>query len=241
MNTNRQFKNPLFLDIETVSCVPSYDELDERRKALWLKKATFLGAQTPEEQVTLFAEKAGIFAEFGKIVVIAIGYVAEEAGREVLYVKGLYGHDEKTLLLDFNRILAQFSTHPSFQLCAHNGKEFDFPYLCRRMTVHGIPLPNVLNLQGKKPWEINHLDTIEMWKFGDRKNYTSLDLLGAIFDIPSSKDMMHGSEVGEYYYKKNDLMSIMTYCRKDVVALAQVFRKMTFLPLLPTEAIKYVD
>ena len=241
MNTNRQFKNPLFLDIETVSCVATYEELNERRKALWCKKAAFMGAQTPEEQARLFAEKAGIFAEFGKIVVIAIGYVAQEEESEVLYVKGLYGDDEKALLLDFKRILTQFAQHPSLQLCAHNGKEFDFPYLCRRMTVHGIPLPDVLDLQGKKPWEVHHLDTMEMWKFGDRKNYTSLDLLGALFEIPSSKDVMHGSEVGAYYYEKKDLMSIMRYCRQDVVALAQVFRKMTFLPPLPTKQVQYID
>lgn len=235
------FKNPLFLDIETVSSHASYDDLDERLQTLWCRKASSLGAKTLEEQVSLFAEKAGIFAEFGKVVVIALGYVSEENGHETLSVKALYGHDEKALLLDFKRFLNQFSKNPGLQLCAHNGKEFDFPYLCRRMTVHGISLPEVLNLKGKKPWEVNHLDTMEMWKFGDRKSYTSLDLLGAIFNIPSSKDMMQGSEVSHYYYEKKDLESIMTYCRKDVVALAQVFRKMSFLPIFEAEAIRIVD
>ena len=241
MNQSRQFKNPLFLDIETVPCVARYEELNDRMKELWDRKASFLGAQTKEEQAASFEEKAGIFAEFGKIIVIAIGYIAEEQGRDILYIKSLQGHDEKALLLEFKQILTQFSSYPTLQLCAHNGKEFDFPYLCRRMTVHGIPLPQTLDLQGKKPWEVNHLDTSEMWKFGDRKNYTSLDLLGAIFNISSSKDLMKGSEVSEYYYKKNDLESITTYCKKDVVALAQIFRKMTFLPLLEDNAIQFVD
>lgn len=240
MHEDRTFTNPLFLDIETVPCARSYEALDERRQKLWLKKAASLRAQTLEEQTGLFAERAGIFAEFGKVVVIAIGYVAEDGGREILYVKGLCGDDEKGLLMDFKRIVTQFAARSDLQLCAHNGKEFDFPYLCRRMTAHGIPLPKVLDLQGKKPWEVGHLDTMEMWKFGDRKSYTSLDLLGATLGIASSKDAMHGSEVGTYYYERQDLESIVKYCTKDVVALVQVFRKMTFLPLLPEDAIKYV-
>ena len=238
---SRHFKNPLFLDIETVSSAPRYEDLDQRMQALWMRKATSLGAQTTEEQITLFKERAGIYAEFGKVIVICIGYIAREADKEVLYIKSLQGDDEKKLLLEFKALLQQFSNQPSLQLCAHNGKEFDFPYLCRRMTIHGIKLPEALNLRGKKPWEVNHLDTMEMWKFGDRKSYTSLDLLGAILAVPSSKDAMQGSEVGTYYYEKNDLKSIVTYCKKDVVALAQVFRKMTFEPLLPPEVIKYVD
>ena len=240
MHTHRQFKNPLFLDIETVPSVPNYDALTPRHQELWLKKASFLGSQTKEEQIAAFSEKAGIFAEFGKVVVISIGYLAQENGREILYVKSFGGDDEKVLLSNFQKTINQFAQHPDLQLCAHNGKEFDFPYLCRRMTVHGITLPRPLDLQGKKPWEVPHLDTMEMWKFGDRKNYTALDLLATIFDIPSSKEAMQGSQVSAYYYEKNDLNAIMKYCSKDVVVLAQVFRKMNFLPLLKENDIQYV-
>ncbi|MEM7361908.1 MAG: 3'-5' exonuclease [Bacteroidota bacterium] len=242
MISQRLLKNPLFLDIETVSCTSSFAELDERFQQLWRKKARTLGAATAEEEERLFAERAAIFSEFGKIVVIALGYISEEEGREVLSVKALYGDDEKALLLDFKRLIEQFSAARNpLQLCAHNGKEFDFPYLCRRMVVHGIPWPTALSLQGKKPWEVNHVDTKEMWKFGDYKNYTSLDLLAALFEVPSSKDLMDGSQVSHYYYEKKDLQSIMVYCRKDVVALAQVFRKMSFQPLLTDDAIRLVE
>ncbi len=237
MSNLRRFTNPLFLDIETVSCVGAYEELSDRMKALWNKKAASFGACSPEEQASLFFERAGIFAEFGKVVAIAIGYIAQEETGETMYVKGIYNEDEKKLLNDFKQIVQQFESDPTLQLCAHNGKEFDFPYLCRRMTVHGIALPRVLDLSGKKPWEVNHLDTMELWKFGDRKSYTSLDLLGAIFGVPSSKEVMHGSEVNEYYYKKGELAKIMTYCREDVVATIQVFRKMHCMPLVAKEAI----
>lgn len=241
MHTNRRFKNPLFLDIETVPLVPNYEALDERRQALWLRKAAYLGAERVEEQQALFAEKGGIFAEFGKVIVIGIGYIAQEGGKEVLYVKALCGDDEQALLREFKDIVSGFAPKAPLQLCAHNGKEFDFPYLCRRMTVHGIRLPDALDLQGKKPWEVGHLDTMELWKFGDRKNYTSLDLLTATLGIPSSKDAMKGSEVSTYYYEKKDLESIVEYCKKDVIALAQVFRRMTFSALIAEGQVRYVD
>ena len=209
MAAQRFFKNPLFLDIETISCAASFGDLAERFQNLWRKKARTLGATTPEEEESLFEERAGIFAEFGKVIVIAVGYVSEEGGRDILSVKALYGHDEKALLLDFKRLIEKFSAaRGHLQLCAHNGKEFDFPYLCRRMVVHGILWPETLSLQGKKPWEVNHVDTKEMWKFGDYKNYTSLDLLTALFDVPSSKNVMDGSEVSHYYYKKKDLETL---------------------------------
>ena len=236
------FENPIFIDIETVGCTSNFDELSPRLQQVWRRKATFLGGETAEEQEALFAKKAGIFAEFGKVVVIAMGYIRRDAtGTPYLHVKGLAHKDEKQLLMQFKDFLAQFPHSATLQLCGHNIKEFDVPYLCRRMLVHAIPLPPVLDITGKKPWEVNHLDTMEMWKFGDYKRYTSLDLLAAIFDVPSSKTDMDGSEVHGYYYRTGDLDKITTYCCQDVVATAQVYRKLRCLPLLPEDAIKVIE
>jgi DNA polymerase elongation subunit (family B) len=121
---------------------------------------------------------------------------------------------------------------PKTKLCAHNGKEFDFPYLSRRMLVNSITLPSLLHLSGAKKWEVPHLDTMEMWKFGDYKHYTSLDLLLALFNIPSSKSEMDGSKVNGVYYQEKDLKKIATYCVSDVVAIAQLYLKMKNLPLI---------
>ena len=225
------FINPLFIDIETVSRVASYAELSPRWQALWCKKAKLLGAKTEEEQAALFFEKAGIFAEFGKVVVIAFGYIEKNQGKqEVLRFGSMADENEKSLLKKCKTWLSKFPSH--IQLCGHNGKEFDFPYLSRRMIVHGIALPSLLNTSGKKPWEVNHRDTMELWKFGDRKNFTSLDLLSALFGIPSSKEEMDGSEVNTYYYHKKDLQAIEKYCIKDVVNTVQVYRKIHGQPLI---------
>lgn len=225
------FKNLVFLDIETVSYVSSFKEVKEPIASFWLKKATFLGAQTEEEKKDLFFEKAGIFAEFGKIIVISLGWIAtDDQGENVLHVQGISSHNEKSLLEEFKKLLHTFSSS-NLQLCGHNIKEFDIPYICRRMTIHGIPLPSILDVAGKKPWEVNYIDTMELWKFGDRKNYTSLDLLSHLFNIPSSKSIMQNHQVNEYYYLRKDLPTIEEYCKQDVVATARLFCKLNFLPL----------
>ena len=230
------FQNPLFIDIETVSITSSYDQLSEGPKPLWFKKATYLGATTEEEKVALFFEKAGIFAEFGKVITIALGYITGRGQDVQLHVKSIASHDEVMLLKTLADLLNRFP-QDNLQLCAHNGKEFDFPYLCRRKTIQGIPLPNVLQIAGKKPWEVNHLDTMELWKFGDRKTYTSLDLLAQIFQIPSSKTLMDGSQVNHYYYVEKDLKKIAEYCEQDVIVTAQLFRKLHFLPIIQPDVI----
>ncbi len=233
-------KNILFLDIETVSGVSKYDNLEKGLKDLWDKKCSGprfdLENHTVEE---LYEKKAAIFAEFGKIVVIGMGFIySSENNPPELRLSALYDNDETRLLKNFKDLLEnKFS--PSTALCAHNGKEFDFPYICRRMTVLGIKLPKILQLSNKKPWEVPHLDTMEMWKFGDRKAYTSLDLLTNILNIPSSKDLMDGGMVHEYYYMKKDLESVKDYCLRDVIALAQVFLKMNFLDTIPEQNITY--
>jgi 3'-5' exonuclease len=220
-------KSILFLDIETVSCTGSYQELDDALKPLWDKKAAMIRKTDQEKASDLFFEKAAIYAEFGKVIVIGLGIVTfDEHDVPTLRVKALKGHDEKALLQDFKDVLATGFCQNSLRLCAHNGKEFDFPYLCRRMLVHGIPLPRVLDIAGKKPWEVAHLDTMELWKFGDRKSFTSLHLLATLFGISSSKEMMDGSEVNHYYYTGNNLGKIAAYCLQDVVVTVQLFLKM---------------
>jgi uncharacterized protein YprB with RNaseH-like and TPR domain len=228
---NQLLKDVLFLDIETVGCVDHYSKLSERLKIQWARKANFFKREELQTDEDLFHEKAGIYAEFGKIVVIAVGkYVVNDAGELGLRTKYFADDDEKKLLVDFKSMLEKLDG--STKLCAHNGKEFDFPYLSRRMLVNGIALPSLLDFAGRRPWEIPHLDTMELWKFGDYKHYTSLDLLAAIFNIPSSKGSMDGSMVNEAYYRQNALAKIAEYCVGDVVAVAQLYLKMKGMNLI---------
>lgn len=210
----------LFLDIETVSKVESYDKLVEVEKEFWDKKAKFLlkEDQLPED----IYKQAAIYAEFGKIVCISVGYISHH---EELRLKSFFGVDEKLLLEQFSEMLIKHYSGHGHLLCAHNGREFDFPYICRRMLVNGIKLPPILNIAGKKPWEIQHLDTMELWKFGDYKHYTALNLLAHVFDIPTPKDDINGSQVGDVYWQDKDLDRIVTYCQKDVVTIAQLVMK----------------
>ena len=212
-----EINNVLFLDIETVPLVYDYQQLNEPFKKLWDLKWQFHKDVTPEQQYA----KAGIYAEFAKVVCICVGYFNGKEFR----IKSFYGDDEKILLEDFKSTLEKhFSGHA---LCAHNGKEFDFPFMCRRMLFNGISLPEALQIQGKKPWEVTHLDTLELWKFGDYKNYTSLQLLAAIFNIPTPKDDIDGSQVAKVYYEEKNLERIKTYCAKDVVTVARLLQKMS--------------
>ncbi len=223
----RRIKNLLLLDIETVAACPSYDDLDERMQQLWDKKAGKLRkSEDSRTNAELFYEQGAIYAEFGRVVCIAFGgFYMDEQGEPALKVRSFSNTDEAALLREFKALIERY---PADQLilCAHNGKEFDYPYLCRRMLIHGIELPRALQIQGKKPWEILHQDTLEMWKFGDYKNFTSLDLLASVFQIPSSKDEMSGDRVTPVFYEENDLEKICRYCREDVVVLAQVYLKL---------------
>jgi 3'-5' exonuclease len=227
---NADLKDILFLDIETVGCANDYSKLNERLKAQWARKANFFKRDEGQTDEDLFYEKAGIYAEFGKIVVIAIGKYTEENGELGIRTKYFADHDEGKLLAEFLETVEKMG--PAVRLCAHNGKEFDFPYMCRRILVNGIQLPSVLNMSGKKPWEINHLDTLELWKFGDYKHYTSLDLLATIFKIPTSKGVMDGSMVSKVYYQEGDLKKIAEYCVGDVLAIAQLYLKFRGMPLV---------
>ncbi|MDX9932257.1 MAG: ribonuclease H-like domain-containing protein [Bacteroidales bacterium] len=228
------FSHILFLDIETVPAQPNYNALSDRMKHLWDKKAESLKRAETDTAETLY-EKAGIFAEFGKIICISTGVVI--SGKA--HLKSFFGHDEKDLLIEFADYLRDLPSRGVRLLCAHNGKEFDFPWICRRMMINGIRIPDILNIQGKKPWEISHIDTMELWKFGDFKNFTSLDLLTELFDIPTPKDDINGADVARVYYEEDDLIRIMQYCQKDVVALIQLLRRLNYMPLIPEVNVMY--
>lgn len=225
--------NILFLDIETVSLTADFESLPERLKAHWEKKSSFFRRDEPYED--LYFERAAIYAEFGKVLCIGVGGFYENGTK--LKVKSLYAEQEKDLLAAFSDLVEKHPAGKNLIVCAHNGKEFDFPFLCRRMLTNGIPLPRVLNISGKKPWEIPHLDTLEMWKFGDYKHYTSLDLLAAVLGIPGSKSTMNGSEVNTQYYVHKNTEKIIEYCREDVVVLAQLYLKLTGKNVIPDENI----
>ncbi len=232
-----QLGNILFLDIETVPIEPDYSDLDDITRELWSKKANRIKKQEGETAEDLFP-RAGIYAEFGKIVCVSCGFVTP---KEKIRIKSYADNDEKALLSAFARLLEKKYSSPGKLLCAHNGKEFDFPYIARRMLINGIRLPSILQIAGKKPWEIQHLDTLELWKFGDYKNYTSLNLLTHVFNIPTPKDDIDGSDVYKIYWNDNDLNRIVTYCQKDVVAIIQLFRRYRTEPLFTDEQIEITD
>lgn len=233
-----EYKNEdiLFLDIETVPQFESYSQLSETHKQLWDAKADRIS--NPDEAADEVYRRAGIYAEFGKIICISVGFIVKKDGELFLRVKSFADEDEKKLLIDFVDVLNKFSAKRNATLCAHNGKEFDFPYIARRCLINGIDLPSILRIAGKKPWEVKFLDTMELWKFGDYKHYTSLKLLTFIFDIPSPKDDIDGSQVAEVYYKEKDLERIVRYCEKDVLAVAQLYLRYNNKPLINPENIE---
>lgn len=236
MLSDIQLQDLLVLDIETVSQYASFSELDEDWQELWTKKAGALS--NPEVNASLLYERAAIYAEFGKIVCIGLGIFTAHNDHYALRVKAIYGHDEKALLTEFAELLNTRFNNARHRLVAHNGKEFDFPYICRRMLINGIPIPSILDVAGKKPWEIRHIDTMELWKFGDYKNYTSLNVLAKCFGIPSPKDDIDGSLVGHTYWQLKDLERIAVYCKKDIVTTARLLMKYKLLEPVPDDRIK---
>jgi len=215
----------LFLDIETAPLVYNYNDLDKQGRLLFESKTRFM--QNDEKSFEqLYGERGSIYAEFGKIVCISVGFVTNSSTGRQIRMKSYYHDDEEALLKQFSQLLGEHYNSPMSILCGHNAKEFDFPYICRRMLINGLELPATLNIAGKKPWEINHLDTMELWKFGDFKAYTSLALLCHVFKIPTPKDDISGADVARVYYEEKGLERIKVYCEKDVVALIQLFLKM---------------
>jgi DNA polymerase elongation subunit (family B) len=238
----RRAKNFLLLDIETVAAHASYDLLPERMQKLWDKKTTGLRkGDDVTSNADFFYDRGAIYSEFGKVVCIAFGAFYWNERDEIAFkVRSFSGDNEVQLLLDFKNLIEKYSAD-QLVLCAHNGKEFDFPFLCRRMLIHGIEIPKAMQTTGKKPWEIMHQDTMDLWKFGDYKSYTSLDLLAAVFDIPGSKNEMSGDQVTKVYYEEADLEKISRYCREDVVVLAQIYLRLNCLKMVPQENITRVE
>ena len=231
--------NILFIDIETVPQYRSHEELPGISRDLWKKKAELLLRNSKEDHtIESIYERSGIYAEFGKIICISCGIIQGEGIEKRLLIKSFSGDDEKTILRDFCDMLSRWSAESTKFLCAHNGKEFDFPYLCRRMVINDECIPSMLSISGKKPWEVNHLDTMELWKFGDYKNYTSLNLLAHVLGIPTPKDDIDGSMVGQVYWESKDLPRITQYCQKDVITLVQIYLRLNREPLVLTQNIE---
>jgi 3'-5' exonuclease len=238
MLDNIRVDDILFLDIETVSSESSFELLDPVMQNLWIKKSKQF--RVPDQAADEVYERAGIYSEFGKIICISVGVIRENNPFS-FRLKSFYGTDEKKVLSDFSTMISKFSkTHKDAILCAHNGKEFDYPYIARRMIINSLIIPEILDNSGKKPWEIKLLDTMDIWKFGDYKNYTSLELLTTILGISTPKDDIDGSMVSDIYYNKNDLERIVRYCEKDVLAIAQVLLRFKNLPLIAGDKIESV-
>lgn len=225
----------LFIDIETVPQFSDLQQLPENLQHLWDKKSSNF---RNENQVAADVyERAGIYSEFGKIICISAGVIVQNNGIRKYKVKSFHGTDEKILLADFNEMLEKFTSNVKKKLCAHNGQEFDYPYIARRTLINGLKLPRILDIAGAKPWEIKErlLDTLQMWRFGDYKNYTSLDLLCAVFNIPTPKDDIDGSQVAKVFYEDNNLERIVRYCEKDTLALANLMLRYKGEPIIPIE------
>lgn len=236
----------MFLDIETVPQTDDYSKLSAELAHLWEDKFDLIHKRMPEKygvETTAaegFNTSAGIYAEFGKIVCISVGFIYFKEKEMFFRTKSFFGENEKLILSEFSKLIAKFCTTKDHTLCGHNIKEFDIPYICRRMLINGLKLPLVFNIAGKKPWEIHFLDTLELWKFGDYKNYTALKLLTAVFGIPTPKDDIDGSQVAQVYYKEKNVNRISLYCQKDVVATAQVFLKINGIELIKETNIQFI-
>lgn len=235
-------ENVLVIDIETVPAVPDFNSLSPIMQNAWEQKMTKYREEHEDVREHYF-RSAGIYAEFGKIICISAGafFVNKQTGVLNFRIKSFSGHDEKKVLIEFSELLnLHYNDFKKHLLCGHNGKEFDFPYLCRRMLVHSLLLPRLLDISGLKPWDVAHLDTMELWKFGDKKNFTSLNLLAALFQIPSPKIGIDGSQVGGVYWKEDNLEKIVEYCQRDVLTVAQLLLKFKGMPVLNESEVTFV-
>ncbi|MFP9114983.1 3'-5' exonuclease [Flavobacterium sp. RHBU_3] len=232
-----RIENILFIDIETVPEQPDYNLLDDELKELYAMKTAY--QRKEDVSAEEFYERAGIWAEFGKIICISAGFFTFKNDIRHFRVTSFFGEEEK-ILRDFSNLINNHFAQPQHILCGHNAKEFDIPYIARRMIINSVPLPGKLNLFGKKPWEVPHLDTMELWKFGDYKSFTSLRLLTKILGIPSPKDDIDGSQVGHVYHVEKDIDRIVTYCEKDVIATAQILLRFRREALLVDDEVVHV-
>ena len=232
-------KNILFLDIETVPIKKCFEDLDTSFQNLWIEQAK----RRRSEEFTVseyYKNKAGLMAEFAKIICISVGYLFTDKGENNFRIKSFYGYDEKIILSEFNSLLNSEFSKKKYQLCSHNGKEFHFPFIARRTLINELKMPVILDIAGKKPWEIGHLDTMELWRFGDFKNYTSIKLLAAIFNIPTPKDDIEVSQVSNVDHNENDIEIIKIYCQKNTLTIAQLLLRFKGEKLIKEENIEFV-
>lgn len=229
----------LIIDIETVSGQKNISDLTVTLQSHWMHKASLLKLSEEEQthSQTSYFNRAGIYAEFGKIICIGIGFIDRE--QQQVRIKTLADNDECQLLQSFLDLILKLEKElkNGIIFCGHNIKEFDLPYICRRLVVNGFLLPESLNISGLKPWQINHQDTLELWRFGDYKHYTSLDLLAQILEVPSSKTDVDGSEVNAVYWNDNDLQRIANYCSKDIYTTALVYLRLKQQNIAAYEAV----
>ena len=231
----------LFVDIETVTAEPAHDQLNAVMQRAWERKARTLHNPDSKSVAELYFERGNLYAEFGKVIVISVGFFHTLEDKQTeLRIKCISGDNEKELLENFKETVLKFD-QKNLQLCAHNGKEFDFPYLCRRMLANGIALPDSLDLGGLRSWQVPHIDTMQLWKFGDYKSYTPLELLAAVFDLAVDDiDALEGNDINRVYHRENDLGKITRFCKRNISLLAQVYLCLKSLPTLAPEHITVV-
>lgn len=241
VNNELSIYDLLMIDIETVPQYPEYAQLPESWKSLWSDKIS----KTVPENIAAeeaYQQRAGILAEFGKVICISTGYFCLNENKVLtLRLKSIFGDDEKLLLQSFIELTDKLHKHnKNFQFSGHNIREFDIPYLCRRMLINHLTLPTYLNLHGAKPWEVRMVDTMQWWKFGDYKHYTSLHLLANVLGVPTSKTDINGADVQKVYYKEKNLQRIVDYCQRDVVVVANLLLRFRNLPMIAEENITIV-
>lgn len=238
--TSTDLQNILFIDIETVPIVKQFEDLDAEFQKLWTDKHLFFRDSQDVNPALTFEQRGGIYAEFGKIVCISVGYLYEDKRKRDFRIKSFCSADETEILKAFVAMVKKSFNTKKNNFCGHNIKEFDIPYLCRRMLVNNIEIPKILDVSGTKPWENNFIDTLQLWKFGDYKNYTSLKLLAHLFNIQTPKDDIEGKDVASIYWQQNDLNRISIYCQKDVLTTAQLFFKFKRIPLLQENEVTFL-
>jgi len=235
------FTELLLIDIETVPITENFLNLLPEWQQLWCNKVAkiFPESVSPEES---YRQRAGILSEFGKIICISTAFFYENNNKQLcLRIKSIYGDDEPEILKSFVTLCDKvYHQNKKFLFAGHNIKEFDIPYICRRLLINRLPLPEYLQLHDKKPWEVKMFDTLNWWRFGDNKNYVSLDLLANVLGVPSSKTDIDGSMVQDVYYKEKDLQRIVDYCQRDVVVVANVILRFKNQPLLKEENVVVV-
>jgi 3'-5' exonuclease len=237
---NIKLDNLLLIDIETVPQHPSFDLLSDTWKQLWEEK-TQRSLPDFTTAAEFYPQRAGVMAEFAKIVCISIGYFTKQDNALQLRLKSFYGDDEKKLLQDFVSTVNQMEAkNNKWCFAGHNIKEFDIPFICRRLLINSLHIPAYLDFQNMKPWDTNMIDTFQYWRFGDYKNYTSLKLLAAALGVPSPKDDIDGSMVADVYWKEKNIERIATYCQKDVVTTGNIILRFKNMELIKEENVVIV-